>query len=184
MGKSSIIFWTVFCLLICQIWAPLMTGPNDYNGHILSRLFAGLFGSVVGVVGPRILVDIFFLHERGRRFAIIFTANVFGSVVGPTLSGFISARTSWPVEYWWTVGLLGIVLILCFIFLEETGFAREESCASWPKQPDSFIANRIATFFLGQRLQPSRAAGDTVRMTQEFPCYENITNSEYSYKLA
>ena len=120
----------------------------------MSRLFAGLFGSVVGVVGPRILVDIFFLHERGERFAIIFTVNSFGSVVGPTLSGFVSARTSWPVEYWWTVGLLCLVLILCFFILEETGFDREESYGSWPELPKSFIKNRIATFFFGQKLQP------------------------------
>jgi MFS family permease len=163
MGRSSTIFWTLAGLLVCQIWAPLMTGANDYNAYILSRLSAGLFGSVVGVVGPRILMDIFFLHERGRRFAIIFTLNSFGSVVGPTLSGFISARTSWPVEHWWTVGLLGLVLILCFFFLEETGFDREESRTGWPRPPDSFIANRVATFLFGQRLQPSYTTSDRVR---------------------
>ena len=163
MGRCAVIFWTIVGLFICQIWAAVMTHHSNYTGYILSRLMAGIFGSVVGVVGPRIVVDIFFLHERGRRFAIIFTVNSFGSVVGPTLSGFISAQTSWPVEYWWTLALLGLVLISCLCVLEETGFERDDravSPKSWPDLPQGWAARRLATFFFGQRLQPQYSVAD------------------------
>ena len=152
-----------------------MTHPGNYIGYIMSRLVAGIFGSVVGVVGPRIMVDIFFLHERGRRFAVIYTANVFGSVFSPTLSGFISGKTSWPAEFWWSAGLVGLILILCFLFLEETGFERynegEKGFKAWPVKEDvSWLKNRFQTFVFGQALQPRYTAKETVSSKRQIRC--------------
>jgi hypothetical protein len=48
-----------------------MTHASTYNGFIVSRFFGALFGSFTGVLGPRILIDLFFLHQRGKAYLTI-----------------------------------------------------------------------------------------------------------------
>ncbi|OGE48439.1 hypothetical protein PENARI_c028G07345 [Penicillium arizonense] len=124
LGRSSVIFWCVLCTTVCQIWGAVMTHPEDYIPYVMSRLFAGFFGAVPTVLGPRIVTDLFFLHQRGRAFTALHMAFLFGTIAGPTFSGFVSAHSFFPVEFWWTVGMLGFTLLCCFFFLEETGFDR------------------------------------------------------------
>jgi MFS family permease len=162
LGRSSAIFWCLLGALVCQIWGALMTGRDDYIPFIMSRLFSGFFGAVPTAIGPRILTDMFFLHQRGRAFTSLHMAFLFGTIAGPTFSAFISANASFPVEFWWTVGLLGVVLTLTFLFLEETGFDRENK-ANNPTAPNSFISNRLATFFFGQHVIQRTTFTRTVR---------------------
>lgn len=41
-----------------------MTGPNDYEAFVVSRLFAGLFGSCPTVLGSGYIIDLFFFHNE------------------------------------------------------------------------------------------------------------------------
>lgn len=140
-----------------------MTHSDYYIPYIISRLFAGFFGAVPTVLGPRIVTDIFFLHQRGRAFTALHMAFLFGTIAGPTFSGFISADVFFPVEFWWTVGLLGFTLICCFLLLEETGFDRR-CLENNPEIPRGLVANRFATFFFGQRVVLPTTWKETVRL--------------------
>lgn len=128
-----------------------MTKENQYWAYFMSRYFAGFFGMVVSVLGPRYLVDMFFLHQRGRAFTILHTALNFGASAGPTFSGYIAAKRYWTIEYWWSVALLVAAAILVFCFLHETGYDREN-----PQNnvdiPENFVANRVRTFLPGNKI--------------------------------
>ncbi|TVY26801.1 putative MFS-type transporter protein [Lachnellula hyalina] len=145
-GRSCVILFALLGCLAAQIWAPKMTKQGDYWSYFGSRFLAGFFGMVTSVLGPKYLVDLFFLHQRGRVFTILHLALNFGASAGPTFSGFIAANRYWPVEYWWSVGLLAFTAILVFCFLEETSFDRSEGAINLTP-PESWIANRIQTFF-------------------------------------
>ena len=67
--------------MLSQVWASQMTSASDYNGFIVSRFFGAFFGSVAGVLGPRILVDLFFLHQRGISFLPSFKCFFFCNFV-------------------------------------------------------------------------------------------------------
>jgi MFS family permease len=166
LGRSSVIFWCIVGTLVCQIWGAVMTKHTDYIPFIMSRLFAGFFGAVPTVIGPRVLTDIFFLHQRGRVFTALHMAFLFGTIAGPTFSAFISANAFFPVEFWWTVGLLGFTLILIFLLLEETGFDRKNP-ANRPSMPTGYLSNRFATFFFGQRVVQRTTFAETV--SEAFP---------------
>ena len=140
-----------------------MTEETQFNGFIVSRFFSGFFGGVTGVLGPRILVDIFFLHQRGRAFTAFHWCLNFGSVAGPTLSAYISQNRSWTLEMWWTVGLLGFTIICCFLFMHETSWDREPGAVN-VAAPEGFFANRFATFFPGTRVTPKTSARETVSL--------------------
>ncbi len=142
-----------------------MTHSNQYVPFVISRLFAGMFGSVPSILGASTIIDLFFLHERGRAFLIFSLSFLLGTVAGPTFGGFIVEHVDWPVEFWWTVGLQGLALVLVFLFLEETGFSRDGGSA-YPVRPKSFMANRIATFLLGTKVVPVIGRSELVRYHQ------------------
>jgi MFS family permease len=160
-GRSSVIFWAVLGCLGAQIWAALMTGENQYWAYFMSRYFAGFFGMVVSVLGPRYLVDMFFLHQRGRAFTVLHLALNFGASAGPTFSGYVAAKRYWPIEYWWSVALLGVTAILVFCLLEETGYDRlnPENNVDTPK---GFIVNRIRTFLPGNKIVKPASLSEVV----------------------
>jgi MFS family permease len=163
VGRSSAIFWSLIGALLSQIWAALMIHQNEYNSFIVSRFFGGLFGSITGVLGPRILVDLFFLHQRGRAFTVFHWFFDFGTVAGPTLSAFISAKSSWTYAYWWTAALVGFTLFPTFFFLHETSWNREAGAINTPA-PTGFFANRFATFSVGTDTTPKKSLVQAVNI--------------------
>ena len=161
VGRTSAIFWTTFLVLVCNIWGASMTKRSHYTPFLVSRFFAGLGATVPSTLGPRILIDFFFVHERGRAFSVFSLAFLLGPVAPPTVGCFIAAKTEWPIMFWWTIPLLGVGLILIIIFMEESGFARQGN-VKYPLQPSSFLANRTATLLPGNRVVPKCTFSETV----------------------
>jgi MFS family permease len=162
-GRSSAIFWSLFGLLLSQIWAALMIHKSDYYGFIVSRVFGAFFGVVTAVLGPGFLVDLFFLHQRGRAFTVFHWCFSFGTVAGPTLSAFISAKGSWTYAYWWTAGLAGLTLFPVFFFLHDTTWDRNANAVNTPA-PTNFFANRFATFCMRATVTPKISITQTVSL--------------------
>lgn len=72
------------------------------------------------------VVGVFFLHDRGKAYAVWINGILLGSCAGGTFSGFIVQHTTWQVQFWYNVGLELFVIILCVLFLDETYFPRED----------------------------------------------------------
>ena len=161
VGRTSTIFWTTFLVLVCNIWGASMTERSQYNSFLASRFFAGLGATVPSTLGPRILIDLFFVHERGRTFSVFSLSFLLGPIAPPSIGCFIASKTGWPIMFWWTIPLLGICLVLNLVFMEETGFARHGE-VGYPHQPKSFAANRIATLLPGNRVVPACTFSETV----------------------
>ncbi|RKU48547.1 hypothetical protein DL546_007440 [Coniochaeta pulveracea] len=162
-GRTSVIFWTLFGVLAAQIWAPMMTKHDQYAPYLVSRYFAAFFGVTVSVLGPKYLVDMFFLHQRGRAFTVLHLALNFGASAGPTFAGFVAAKAYWPVEYWWSVALCAFTIIVVFFFLEATYYDRGEGAVNRTK-PDSWIKDRVETFFPGNKVTAQVTWGETARI--------------------
>ncbi len=74
-----------------------------------------------------VILDTFFLHQRGKDFAGYATSTLFGPQVGPTFDGFMVESAPWSVQLRWMIGVEGLVVMLVFFFLEETSaFERTE----------------------------------------------------------
>jgi MFS family permease len=161
-GRSSAIFWSLFGTLLSQIWAALMVRGTNYNAFIISRLFGAFFGVITTLLGPGMLVDLFFLHQRGRAFTVFHWCFSFGTVAGPTLSAFVSAKGSWTGAYWWTAALVGATLMPVFAFLDNTSWDRGVNVVNVPAI-DGFFASRFATFCLGTKSTPKTSFAETVK---------------------
>jgi len=150
-GPSSVIFWTLLGQLASQIWAPLMTAPHQYGPYLASRYLSAFFGVTVSILGPKYLVDMFFLHQRGRAFTVLHLALNFGASAGPTFGGFVAAHSYWPVEYWWSVALTAVAAVVVFLFLEDTSYDRSEGTVKRAR-PGSWIRDRVETFLPGTKV--------------------------------
>lgn len=154
IGRSSLIFWSLFGSLASNIWAPLMTGPNDYIPFVMSRMLAGLFGSIPPILAAGVIMDLYFLHQRGKAFTVLEVCLLAGAVAAPVFGGFIADTKPWPDVFWWLVALIAVSIPLAFFCLEETSFQRDEESEPLPQRPTSFVSNRIATFFPGTAVVP------------------------------
>lgn len=168
-GRSSVILWSLVATFACQIWAGEMTGANDYIGFTISRLFCGMFGVIPAILGAGYIIDMFYLHQRGKAFAIFEVLIIFAVVGGGTLGGFIAQTRPWDYVFWWTLGPVGAAIISVFLFVEDTGYSRDSSALGRPPLPTGLVANRVATFFPGTRTQPAGKAIELVSLTS-VPC--------------
>lgn len=120
-----------------------MTGEKDYILFIISRWIGCTFSSTATAIGAGIILDIFYLHQRGKALTFYTLCTAFGAVSAATFSGFIVSSNPWPVQYWWSVGVQGFVVLLVIFILEETSFPRDENRKP-QRKPRSWIVSRIA----------------------------------------
>ena len=143
-----------------------MTRSNQYGPFVAARLFGGLFGGTAPALGADTVVDMFFLHQRGKAFTVLNVSFLAGVVVGPTLSGFIVGSTNWTVQFWWSNALEGIIIILTLALLEDTYYDRTSEAEGCRKTwPQTFLANRMATFFCATRVYPPISVTETVSLS-------------------
>ncbi|KAI9046870.1 hypothetical protein LZ554_008948 [Drepanopeziza brunnea f. sp. 'monogermtubi'] len=162
IGRPAVVLYSLIGTFACQIWAANMDGPNDFIPFLLSRLICGMFGVIPAIMGVGFIMDMFFLHQRGKAFALFEVLIIFAVVGGGTLGGFIAETNPWTYVFWWTLGPIGAAIISVFLFVEDTTFDRTPG-AIQRQLPTGYLANRLATFFIGTRTQPSGKKLSTVK---------------------
>jgi MFS family permease len=65
-GRTSVIFWAMLCNLGVNIWSASMTKSDQYTPFVVSRWLGGTFGSCSATIGAGIILDVFYLHQRGK----------------------------------------------------------------------------------------------------------------------
>jgi MFS family permease len=69
IGRVAALFWGTVLAILCNIWSATMTREDQYNSFVTSRMFATIFSSVGTIVGSSFILEMFYLHQRGRAFA-------------------------------------------------------------------------------------------------------------------
>lgn len=153
-------------VFVCQIWAACMTSSDSYVPFIISRWMSGMFAAVPTILTPSYIMDIFFLHQRGRAFTSLEISLLAAVIISPTVGGFIVQSQPWTYTFWWTLGFIGAALALVFCFLEETSFSRDLGARSFPERPESFLKNRIRTLLPGNKVVPSTSVTGVVSFSE------------------
>ncbi|KAH8696029.1 synaptic vesicle transporter [Talaromyces proteolyticus] len=163
IGRSAVVFWSLVGVFVCQVRAAEMTGANDYISFTVSRLFCGIFGGIPAIIGSGYIIDMFYLHQRGKAFTVFKVLIIFAVVGGGTLGGFVAQTQPWNYVFWWTLGPVGAAIVLVFRFVEDTTFSRDPEVSSRAPLPKSWVANRIATYLPGIRTRPAGKGAEFVR---------------------
>ena len=156
-GRTAVVFWGLLGTLGCVVWSSQMTAADNYIAFMISRWLGCTFSSVPSTLGGGIILDVFFLHQRGKAFALYSACNLFGVVFGATLSGFFAGLVSWQSQFWWVMGALGLCAILVMFFLEDTTYDRRRYAAGfWNDIPKverrTYFQKRLDTLVFGRRV--------------------------------
>ena len=155
LGVMFCCFWSTTFVAITSIWSAVSTGPSGYGSFLASRFIAGLFCATVQVFTGGVIANIFFVHQRGKAYAIYSALYMIAQVGRPTFSGYIVNFVEWPVCFWWTVGANALAAVLIFVFGEDTAWDREEQRPLARKDiPQSWFGRRAALFFFGTKVAP------------------------------
>jgi len=85
----------------------------------------GFAASVSEGIGPVIVADMYFLHERGLWIGINLLLFTIGTSLGSIFSGLIATADSGPQWVWWhQVILTGVLFVIVILFQAETNFNR------------------------------------------------------------
>ncbi|RAK86464.1 polyamine transporter [Aspergillus costaricaensis CBS 115574] len=116
-----------------SVWSAMMTSPSDYIPFVISRLFAGLCAGVPLVLGSEFVLRTYFRHQRGK-------------------CAYVDARSSWPISFWYTVPMNGVLALLILVFIEETAFAGGEQVRQ------SFTQKKWNMYIRGRAVPPQLRA--------------------------
>ncbi|KAI1859328.1 hypothetical protein JX265_010331 [Neoarthrinium moseri] len=134
------------------LWFSLFTGFSaPFNGQVQIVQQAALYHKTT--------VEI--TYFRGRAFNLLGIAMNIGASAGPTFSGFITANHPWWDEYWWTIGLATLCLVLIFLFVEETTWDRTPGAQNFCAK-GTWFQRRVQTFFPGTKVVKPSTGKDIV----------------------
>lgn len=154
-GVMSCCFWSCVFVAVTSIWSAVSTGPSGYGSFLASRFVAGLFCATVQVFTGGVIADLFFVHQRGKAYAIYSAVYMIAHVGSPTFSGYIVRYVDWPICFWWTVAANGFAAVLFFFFGEDTAWDRERQQPVARKGiPETWLKRRLALFFFGVKVAP------------------------------
>lgn len=97
---------------------------NSYEGHLATRVVAGLATGATESLLPLMLTEVTFLHERGRIFGIYWMVqNALSSALN-LASSYENAALGWRWYYWVYAIAVGVGAVAAVFGAFETRFAR------------------------------------------------------------
>ncbi|KAI0843624.1 MFS general substrate transporter [Hypoxylon sp. FL0890] len=129
-GRRPVMLFSLLTFAVGLIAASRCT---TYGGLLAARVVHG-FGSCVCEALPVQLVnDIFFLHERGKRIGYYTVCLCLGTFAALPAGYMLSGDYSWRLFFYVYFAFAMALLVLAFIFVEETSYDRRTFAA--PSSP-------------------------------------------------
>ncbi|KAJ5725980.1 uncharacterized protein N7483_007337 [Penicillium malachiteum] len=98
---------------------------TSYNGLMVARVFQGLGSGVCESLPVQLVNDIFFIHERGKKIDYYTICPCLGST-GPLYAGYmLGGGYSWRLFFYVEAAFAAAVLVMAFLFVEESTYHRE-----------------------------------------------------------
>ncbi|PQE18016.1 hypothetical protein CJF31_00007828 [Rutstroemia sp. NJR-2017a BVV2] len=116
-GRKPIFLASGVLYFVTQICCAV---THSYPGMLVARFFVGCGSSVFSTMVGGIISDIYHKEDRNTPMALFSGGVLFGTGLGPLVSGFITHNTSWRWVFWVQVITNGLLLIAMVLFFSET----------------------------------------------------------------
>ncbi|KAK7903234.1 hypothetical protein LTR67_001251 [Exophiala xenobiotica] len=138
IGKRPVLIACSGLFFVSTIWAAASRSWGSLFG---ARIVQGFAASVSEGLGPVIVADVYFLHERGLWVGVNLLTFTVGTSLGGIFSGLIANATpNWHWVYWHQVFLTGMLFLVIVLFQAETNFNRPQENESGEGLPASQLA--------------------------------------------
>ncbi|CZR65556.1 related to transporter protein HOL1 [Phialocephala subalpina] len=122
-GKRPGFIFSIVCAFVGTLWGGL---AKSYGSLVGARVVQGLGVAVWESVIYAVVGDLYYVHERGSRIALLgFCISAIANLPG-VLSGLITDKLGWRWMFWMLLIFLGIALVLILLFGWETAFNRAD----------------------------------------------------------
>lgn len=121
IGRRPIFLGTILFVIGSAVWTSHLTGVAQY---MLSNVLNGVGTSAYEAVIQLSVMDMFYVHERGRMFTVYIFGQQLGSVIGLVSGGKIADAVGWRWSQYIVAIANGIVFLFFFFSFEETLFPR------------------------------------------------------------
>lgn len=99
----------------------LFCGITDsFGGMLAARFFLGVGGSTFSTMGAGILADVWATEERNTPMALFTGATLFGTGIGPLVSGIVAEKLLWRWVFYIQVFISGFLMVVVATFFQET----------------------------------------------------------------
>ncbi|KAE8449480.1 hypothetical protein EG329_008088 [Mollisiaceae sp. DMI_Dod_QoI] len=116
-GRYPVFVGAGILYLICQICCAV---THSYPGMLVARFFVGCGSSVFSTMVGGVVSDLYHAHGRNTPMALFSGAALFGTGLGPLVSGFIAQNTNWRWVFWVQVITCGCLIAAVTLFFRET----------------------------------------------------------------
>ncbi|KAJ5111210.1 MFS transporter [Penicillium argentinense] len=127
IGRRPVTLLSMITFLAGLIGASRST---SYTGLMVARVFHGFGSGVCESLPVQLVNDIFYIHERGKR-------------IGCYTSYMLAGGYSWRLFFYVEAAFAGALLIMAFLFVEESTYHRGESSPSTTSS-SNFLKAEIA----------------------------------------
>ena len=116
-GRRPVFVAAGLLFVVCQIGCAV---TDSFAGMLLARFFLGCGGSTFSTMVGGILADIWPTVDRNWAMVLFTGATLFGTGLGPLVSGYVAQRLLWRWVFWIQVMTSGTLVALVTIFFNET----------------------------------------------------------------
>ncbi|CZS97607.1 related to MFS multidrug transporter [Rhynchosporium agropyri] len=116
-GRYPVFVGAGIVYLICQICCAV---TPTYTGMLVARFWVGAGSSVFSTMVGGVVSDLYHAEGRNTPMALFSGAALFGTGLGPLVSGFVAQNTSWRWVFWVQVITCGCLITAVTLFFKET----------------------------------------------------------------
>lgn len=116
-GRRPVFVSTGILFVVFQLCCAV---TRSYAGMLISRFLAGCVSSTFSTMVGGVVSDIYHADNRNTAMSLFSGAALFGTGLGPLVSGFIGQNTTWRWIFRVQVISCGILMAILVIFFQET----------------------------------------------------------------
>lgn len=116
-GRYPVFLASGVLYVVCQIACAV---AHSYPGMLVARFFVGCGSSVFSTMVGGVISDLYHARDRNTPMALFSGAALFGTGVGPLVSGFIAENTNWRWVFWLQAITCGLLVGIVGLFFKET----------------------------------------------------------------
>ena len=116
-GRRPVFVITGFLFVIFQMACGL---THSFAGMLVFRFIVGCMGSTFSTMVGGVVSDIYHAKDRNTAMALFSGGALFGTGLGPLVSGFIAQYTTWRWIFYLQIITNGLIWVYIFFFFYET----------------------------------------------------------------
>lgn len=114
-------------MMATSAWGGSTHSNKNYTSLLWARVFQGIALAPFESLTNAVVGDLYFVHERGPRMAIVNTAIFGGAFLTPVFVGMIAKYIGWQWSFYLLAIFMGIGILGLFFFVPETAYRRATS---------------------------------------------------------